>query len=437
MRLLRAGLVTSVLFAFLTPSASAQNPFSAAAIQAWKQSITAAGYMGAPRYTTLLLPTCNTNNKGAIAFDTTAGSLKVCDGTNWNTAGGLTSPVAGDYVATGKWTFGSAADAAKSVRLGETAGALVGEGATADASETTLAFGDATADNTLSLTGTATGITVATTTGSTQFTDNNVLICDDGNFTRCIAFQASGITAGNTRTLTVQDSSATLAILGANAGSLSINAGFGLGVGVIGNGNNRFQADTSQTPDTGLILTGTTSNSWTVMETQDAGTDAANGSCGTSACTHPQLHIVSATAGTQTLYNDIAYWGNAGRAIKALTEASNTSAFQVSIASGAGTGGTVDFTVFASDATDHQTLTGVLQFSGVNKGGTETCPTPTLTGTALNAVSAGTLTCTYAADTTPSNACNIQFNCTSSLTQTTLDLYYRVNLVGPGQVTPQ
>jgi hypothetical protein len=147
--------------------------------------------------------------------------------------------------------------------------------------------------------------------------------------------------------------------------------------------------------------------------------------------------ILTPTTASTTQYNGAAYWGNAGRATKTLTESAATNVFQFSIASGAGTGGTADFTAFASDATDHQTLSGTIQFSGVNKAGTETCATPTAEGTPLNSVSAGTLTCAFTADTSPTNACNVQFNCVSSLTQTTLEVYYRVNLVGPGQVTPQ
>lgn len=279
---------------------------------------------------------------------------------------------------------------------------------------------------------------------STTFTDTTFSVCDDGDPTKCAKFQASGISTGTTRTFTFPNADATFAVLGTNQtfGAVETfsnqaiflnNASMSFGTGGLGSINYR----TVHTPDTVYVGVPPASNSWNVGEEADAGTDANNGSCGTAACTHPQVNIHDADATTVTQYNSQAYWGNAGRATKTLTEASATSAFQYSIASGVGAGGIVDFTVFATDSTDQQTLTGVLQFSGVNKAGTETCPTPTLTGTALNAVSTGTLTCSYAQDTTPTNACNVQFNCTSSLTQTTLEVYYRVNLVGPGQVTPQ
>lgn len=261
-------------------------------------------------------------------------------------------------------------------------------------------------------------------------------VCDDGDATKCLMLQASGISTSTTRTFTLPNVSDTVAVLGttqtftatiniSSAGLLTLSAAEG-----------GLQYATSQTPDSNVIFTGPTGNSWTLMERADNSFDFNNASCGGAACTNPQLNIPSAAQNT-TQYNSQAYWGNAGRAIKTLTESAATSAFRVPITAGTGTGGVVDFTVFAADASDQQTLTGVLQFSGVNKAATETCATPTLTGTALNSVSTGTLTCTYAADTTPANACDIQFNCTSSLTQTTLEVYYRVNLVGPGQVSPQ
>lgn len=58
----------------------------------------------------------------------------------------LTSPVEGDYVWTGKGTWGAAEDAADSVRLGDTAGKILFEGATADGFETTISVADPTAD---------------------------------------------------------------------------------------------------------------------------------------------------------------------------------------------------------------------------------------------------------------------------------------------------
>lgn len=46
------------------------------------------GHVGAPRYTTAQLPSCDHNNTGALAFDTTAGALKSCNGAAWATLSG-------------------------------------------------------------------------------------------------------------------------------------------------------------------------------------------------------------------------------------------------------------------------------------------------------------------------------------------------------------
>lgn len=309
-----------------------------------------------------------------------------------------TTSFASTNVFTGVTTFGTAQDAANAVMLNETANCITFEGTAADGNEGRLCGGNGGIDTTFTLTYLAANQTFVFAEGAQSITGNK----DINNTSQ--GFVLTGLTF--------------------------------LRLGSSGSGHGLVGLFTAPTPDISVLGTGTLSNSFTVMEQADSATDVGNGSCGTVTCTHPQLNFQSATPG-QTQYLSQAYFGTAGKALKTLTESSATSGFQLSIASGAGTGGTAEFTVFAADATDQQTLTGVLQFSGVNKAGTETCPTPTLTGTALNAVSAGTLTCTYAADTSPTNACNIQWNCVSSLTQTTLELYYKVNLVGPGQVTPQ
>lgn len=75
------------VFALLASPVSAQGPWSTAAFQSWRQGVTAAGQMGAPRFTTALLPTCNAANTGALAFDTTLGALVSCSGTAWASGG--------------------------------------------------------------------------------------------------------------------------------------------------------------------------------------------------------------------------------------------------------------------------------------------------------------------------------------------------------------
>jgi hypothetical protein len=89
-----------------------------------------------------------------------------------SSSGGITSPVAGDFVWTGKGTWGSAADAANSVRVGETAGAVVFEGATLDGNELTLDVADPGADVTVTVP--ATAGTLATLGNVAQTFANNI-----------------------------------------------------------------------------------------------------------------------------------------------------------------------------------------------------------------------------------------------------------------------
>lgn len=79
----------------------------------------------------------------------------------------ITSPSGGtqtSVVGTTSSCSVGAPDAANSVCLGSNT--ITGEGATADTSETVLAFGDASADNTLTLKGTAAGVEATVTTGA-------------------------------------------------------------------------------------------------------------------------------------------------------------------------------------------------------------------------------------------------------------------------------
>jgi len=124
-----------------------------------------------------------------------------------------------------------------------------------------------------------------------------------------------------------------------------------------------------------------------------------------------------------------------GSKTKALTESSATDVVQIAIPNGDFADFQIQWTVFASDSTDHQTVTGYTAFSCVNKADTETCTTADIHAD-LNSVSAGTLTCT---ETTSAgtNAVMFTLNCVSSLTQTTLDAYVRLALLNSQTLTPQ
>lgn len=126
---------------------------------------------------------------------------------------------------------------------------------------------------------------------------------------------------------------------------------------------------------------------------------------------------------------------------KTLTESTATPFVRVNIASGVAavtgwTGGTVFYTIVANDATDFQSRSGSFNFSIVNKGGTETAVLGTVSAEAA-ALSSGTLSVTFDTDTSPTNAVDIRANAVSSLTQTTLAMFYSVIMNGPGTLTPQ
>jgi hypothetical protein len=274
---------------------------------------------------------------------------------------------------------------------------------------------------------------------SPPFLDTDALVKGSADPTKLLRFEVDGFTGGATRVMTPPNSNGTLAVLGlaqtwsatqtVSSGGISLDDNVPLLIGSAPDASIRYGV--TQAPDAVYFGLGADSNGLIVAEVGDLAFDRA-----IPLMTNPAVHLVPAAQNT-TERTSTAYFGFHGRAIKALTESAATSVLQVPVAASTGVGGTITFTAFAADATDQQTLTGVLQYAAVNKAGTETCATPTLTGTALNSVSTGTLTCTYACDTSPANAVNIQFNCASSLTQTTLDLYYRVDALGASEPLPQ
>jgi hypothetical protein len=118
-----------------------------------------------------------------------------------------------------------------------------------------------------------------------------------------------------------------------------------------------------------------------------------------------------------------------GGAVKTLPETSATGFVTVAIPNSGGCAGYVDYTVFAADATNTQLKSGQLYFSAAaTSGGTVTAATISDVNT-LNPVTSGTLTNTMT-QTTGANLITLLANATSSLTQTTLEVRYRVMLQG-------
>lgn len=208
-------------------------------------------------------------------------------------------------------------------------------------------------------------------------------------------------------------------------------------------GNNYIARETAQTPDSMTFGVASTSRSINVKRTTEVqgGNDVQNGPCGTAACTNPQVIIHKGSTSTVD-YQSIGASGLSGKFVKALTESTATAVIEIPIAAAAGGGGEIHYTVFASDTTDHQTRSGVVRFSGVNKAGTMTCsvygvdsaftanPDQTKDGSGAGAISSGTLTYAWTA-VAATAACDYKLNVVSSLTQTTLDFYGRVDLIGP------
>ena len=123
-----------------------------------------------------------------------------------------------------------------------------------------------------------------------------------------------------------------------------------------------------------------------------------------------------------------------GSKTKTLTESSATGFVDIAVTAGQRISGEVIYEVYAADATDFQTITGRLRYAAVNKAGTTTV-TVSEVGTQTTAVSAGTLTATNtAADTT--NKITLSCNAVSSLTQTTLEIRYRIDSVSTNTITP-
>lgn len=155
---------------------------------------------------------------------------------------------------------------------------------------------------------------------------------------------------------------------------------------------------------------------------QVVGSLAASGddvrTLGTSALKWQELQLSRSIQGSKT---------------KALTEGSPTTVATVAVPQTAGSNfaaGEVRYTVYASDGTDTQTLNGSAFFSAVNKAGTETCQlTDDQIGT--EAASAGTLVCTVACATGLTDVVGITFDCTSSLTQTSLNALVRFDMQQP------
>lgn len=119
--------------------------------------------------------------------------------------------------------------------------------------------------------------------------------------------------------------------------------------------------------------------------------------------------------------------------VKTLTDAA-TNLFEVTLGAGQMAGGTVIWTIIASNGTDHQAYSGIATYAVVNKAGAYTTQITHNTGNDSKAVSSGTLTATWSV-LNGANKVTIRVTPTGSLTETTYQILYSVHSNSPQSIT--
>lgn len=110
---------------------------------------------------------------------------------------------------------------------------------------------------------------------------------------------------------------------------------------------------------------------------------------------------------------------------KAISNASATSLADIACASNSYCSGAIVYNVQVTNGTDYQSLSGVVTYAAVNKGGTLTLAITEATGNQAKAVSAGTLTLAWTF-VTGTNKGTIKLQTTTSLTATVNQVIYTV-----------
>jgi hypothetical protein len=109
-----------------------------------------------------------------------------------------------------------------------------------------------------------------------------------------------------------------------------------------------------------------------------------------------------------------------------LTDGVATSLFEIALPTLAMTGGTIEYTILATDGTDMQSLSGFVAFSAVNKGASYTTQITENASNQSKAVSAGTITGAWTV-LNGTDKVTIQLNADTSLTPTSFKLYYKLH----------
>lgn len=439
------------------------NVWSTKGQKEFESALTLAGWFGAPRSTTALLPTCATSNKGALRFDTTTSTLKICDGSTWTSPGGASL----------------ALDNLASVAI-NTALLPGATGKDLGAALTPFQFlylhGAGTyGTGSLKFTGTPTAARTVT------FPDADISVAQLGaqSFTGLQTMGGGGRVTVTAGMLLDEDVPLLLATIGkiiVNSSQTSRALSFGAN-NAFGNAfifselqdmafNFAHPQQTSPTlfihsqnqsatqwvslyhnATSGVLSAGTP---LLVQPAANTGADAAGrtvtvaGGVSTGTGAGGDLAFqTSPSAATSSVANAVSDRAVMVAKAKALTAASATSFVRISLPALSMAGGVVEYSIQASDGTDMQSLSGFLAFSVVNKAGVETCTlsvTSTQDETLVAASAVSTLTNTFTCDTSPTNGVDIAANAASSLTETTLQIVYQIRLngaVGSPTITPQ
>lgn len=260
--------------------------------------------------------------------------------------------------------------------------------------------------------------------------DTQTIVSGSADATKLLRFEVDGFTTGTTRVATVPNADVTLAgqnFANAFTANQSLTAASYLYIDGVSDARNAIGWSGSGSAR-GFLGVSSTTHTWVVGETGDRAFNF------THSATQAEVVAVS-NAQDNINYRGYSFAGSRGKTVKTLTESAATSTMRCSLAAEEGNGGMYLYSIYATDGSTPQIRQGRVIFSVTNDGGTETCVLGTPEET--DNTPTGTLTVTVTCDTTPTNAVDIQLNAVSSLSQTTLEAYSYVELVGPGECVPQ
>lgn len=270
--------------------------------------------------------------------------------------------------------------------------------------------------------------------------DETFKVCDNGDTTKCVELENTGITTANTIALTFTGTSAAVGISngitwgGSQIFTTNANRVNDLARLVFGTGSDvPVLYNTLDTPDTLKIGTSADSNCISITEAADVAFDNAH-PLQTQPCVivHSEDQVVNQ-------YTKLQAGSLTTRRTRTLTEAGGAEQlFQITTATTESGGGEIHYKIHATDGTDFAVREGVIRFVFYNAAGTVTA---TLSGADQTAdssvaiVSAGeTLTYAITADVATANVFKFMINIDSNITVNAAHADYMVIYNGPGEV---